>query len=115
LTDRSADLIISGGVNIYPAEIDAIALQHPAIADAASIGVPDAEWGERVLLVVELRPSYDDTPSLRADILAHCRTQLAGYKCPREVAVVAELPRQENGKVYKRRLRESYRASAAAQ
>ena len=109
LTDRSANLVISGGVNIYPAEIDAILLEHPAVADAAAIGVPDEEWGEAVLAVVELQPGVEALDALRDDLLEHCRARLAHFKCPREIAFVDALPRADNGKIYKRRLRETYR------
>ncbi|QYG95401.1 AMP-binding protein [Iamia sp. SCSIO 61187] len=110
LTDRSADLIISGGVNIYPAEVDAVLLTHPAVGDAATIGVPDEEWGERVLSVVELQPDVDESPALEAELIAFCRERLAHFKCPRAVAFTDALPRQDNGKLYKRRLREQYAA-----
>jgi long-chain acyl-CoA synthetase len=109
LTDRSADLIISGGVNIYPAEVDAVLLTHPAVADAATIGVPDDEWGERVLSVVELRAGVEPTDALADELVAHCRERLAGFKCPRAIDFVDELPRQDSGKIYKRRLRDQYR------
>jgi long-chain acyl-CoA synthetase len=109
LTDRSANLIISGGVNIYPAEVDAVLLQHPAVADAATIGVPDAEWGETVLAVVELQPGTEPSDELAADLIALCRSQLARFKCPRSVDFVDELPRQDNGKIYKRLVRDRYR------
>ena len=112
LTDRSANLIISGGVNIYPAEVDAVLLQHPAVADAAAIGVPDDEWGETVLAVVEPRADATVTAD---ELIALCREHLAHYKCPRAVDFVDHLPRDDNGKIYKRRLREQYRARAADQ
>jgi long-chain acyl-CoA synthetase len=110
LTDRSVNLIISGGVNIYPAEIDAVLIEHPAVADAAAIGVADEEWGEAVLAVVELQPGVEGLDALRVDLLEHCRARLAHFKCPREIAFVDALPRADNGKIYKRRLRETYRA-----
>jgi len=110
LTDRSVNLISSGGVNIYPAEIDAVLIEHPAVADAAAIGVADEEWGEAVLAVVELQPGVEGLDALRVDLLEHCRARLAHFKCPREIAFVDALPRADNGKIYKRRLRETYRA-----
>jgi long-chain acyl-CoA synthetase len=111
LTDRSANLIISGGVNIYPAEVDAVLLQHTAVADAATIGIPDAEWGESVLAVVELKVGVAGSEELRNELISLCRSQLAHFKCPRSVDFVTELPRQDNGKIYKRLLREEYRRS----
>jgi long-chain acyl-CoA synthetase len=110
LTDRSANLILSGGVNIYPAEVDAALLEHPAVGDAATIGVPDDEWGERVLAVVEVQPGREGSPELAAQLVEHCRARLAHYKCPQVVVFTAELPRQDNGKIYKRLLRERFRS-----
>jgi long-chain acyl-CoA synthetase len=107
LTDRSANLIISGGVNIYPAEVDAVLLEHPAVGDAATIGVPDDEWGETVLAVVELLPGSTATS---VELVQWCRARLAAFKCPRAVDFVDRLPRDENGKLYKRRIRDDYRA-----
>jgi len=106
LTDRSADLIISGGVNVYPAEVDAVLLGHPAVADAACVGIPDVEWGEVVVAVVEPRPEVLAGDALVAELLDYCRQHLAHYKCPRRVELVVELPRQDNGKVYRRLLRQ---------
>ena len=114
LTDRSTNLIISGGVNIYPAEVDAALLEHPAVADAAVIGVPDEEWGEVVLAVVELRPGVEQSDVLVDELIEHCRAHLAHFKCPREVAFVDALPRADNGKIYKRLLRDTYRVSRSA-
>jgi long-chain acyl-CoA synthetase len=114
LTDRSSNLIISGGVNIYPAEVDAVLLEHSAVGDAAVIGVPDDEWGEAVLAVVELRPGTAPSDALAHDLIAHCRSRLAHFKCPRAVEFVDALPREDNGKIYKRRLREQYRARTSA-
>jgi long-chain acyl-CoA synthetase len=110
LTDRSANLIISGGVNIYPAEVDAVLLEHPAVGDVAVIGVPDNEWGESVLAVVELKHDVEPSDALARRLLAHCHDRLARYKCPRELDFVTALPREDNGKIYKRRLRDAYRA-----
>ena len=112
LTDRSANLIISGGVNIYPAEVDAVLLEHPAVADAAVIGVPNDEWGEEVLAVIEPREGVTPDADLADELVAFCRDRLAHYKCPRRVEFVDRLPRQDNGKIYKRLLRDRYRERA---
>ncbi|MEY2566571.1 MAG: long-chain acyl-CoA synthetase [Actinomycetota bacterium] len=109
LTDRTANLIISGGVNVYPAEIDAVLLTHPAVGDAATIGVPHPEWGEEVKAVIELKPGLEPSAELVSELMALCREQLAGYKCPRSVDFVEHLPREDNGKIYKRKLRDQYR------
>jgi long-chain acyl-CoA synthetase len=114
LTDRSANLIISGGVNIYPAEVDAVLLEHDAVADAATIGVPDADWGERVLSVVELKPGVDRSSTTKAELIEFCRARLAHFKCPTAIEFVDELPRQDNGKIYKRLLRDHYRGDASS-
>jgi long-chain acyl-CoA synthetase len=113
LTDRSTDLIISGGVNIYPAEVEAELLDHPAVGDAAVIGIPDEDWGESVLAVVEVRDGVVADDALAEALLAHCRDRLAHYKCPRRVDFVDALPRADNGKLYKRRLRDQYRPEPA--
>ncbi len=113
LTDRSADLIISGGVNIYPAEVDAVLLDHPAVGDVATIGVPDTEWGESVKSVVELQPGVEPGEALADELIEFCRSHLSHFKCPRSVEFVDLLPRQDNGKIYKRRLREAYAGEAS--
>jgi len=113
LTDRSANLIISGGVNIYPAEVDAVLLDHPAVADVAVIGVPNPEWGEEVLAVVEPRAEEEPSGDLAVELVDFCRDRLAHYKCPRRVEFVDQLPRQDNGKIYKRLLRDRYRERAS--
>ena len=110
LTDRSANLIISGGVNIYPAEVDAVLLEHPAVGDVATIGIPNEEWGEEVKAVVEVQPGVEPAPALADELLAFCRERLAAYKCPRTVDFIDALPRQDNGKIYKRLLRDRYRS-----
>ncbi|HEY8527167.1 MAG TPA: AMP-binding protein [Acidimicrobiales bacterium] len=114
LTDRSVDLIITGGVNVYPAEVEAALLTHTAVGDVAVIGVPDAEFGESVLAVVEPQPGVEPSDALAAELIAHCRDLLAHFKCPKHVDFVDHLPRTDSGKLYKRRLREEYRARAAA-
>ncbi len=114
LTDRSANLIISGGVNIYPAEVEACLISHPAVGDVAVIGVPNREWGEEVKAVVELQPGLSPSPALAQEMIDFARGNLPSYKCPRSVDFVDRLPREDNGKLYKRKLREEYRARAAA-
>ena len=112
LTDRTADLIISGGVNVYPAEVDAVLLEHPAVGDVATIGVPDEEWGEVVKSVVQPAEGVNGTDELAVELMAFCREHLAHFKCPRSVDFVPELPREDTGKIFKRKLREQYRAAA---
>ena len=113
LTDRSANLVISGGVNIYPAEVDAVLVEHPAVRDVATIGVPDAEWGESVKAVVELQEGVEPSPELAQELLDFTREHLAHYKCPRSVDFVNALPREDTGKIFKRKLRDQYREAAA--
>jgi len=109
LSDRKSDMIISGGVNIYPAEIESVLITHPKVADVAVFGVPNAEWGEEVKAVVELLPgATTDADTIRADILAFLDGRIARYKLPRSIDFVEALPRDPNGKLYKRRLREPY-------
>jgi long-chain acyl-CoA synthetase len=103
LADRRTDLILSGGVNVYPAEIEAVLLAHPRVADAAVIGVPDADLGAVVHAVVEPR---GDPTGLPAVLLAHCATELAPFKRPRTVEVRDRLPRSEAGKLLRRLLRD---------
>ena len=112
LSGRTAELIISGGVNIYPAEIEAALLGHPAVADAAVIGVPNEEWGEEVKAVVELHAGLASTPALAGELIAHCRSTLAAFKVPRSVEFRDELPRYPTGKLHKRLLRDEYWAVA---
>jgi acyl-CoA synthetase (AMP-forming)/AMP-acid ligase II len=105
ISDRVKDMIVSGGENVYPREVEEVLFQHEAIADVAVIGVPDDKWGETVKAIVVLREgAVADADA----ILAHCHGQLAGYKRPRSVDFVAELPRNPSGKVLKRELREPY-------
>jgi long-chain acyl-CoA synthetase len=114
LRDRAKDMIISGGVNIYPAEAEAILSEHPAVGDVAVIGIPDAEWGESVKAVVELADGHSPSDELAAELIEYCRARLAGYKCPRSVDFRDRLPRTDGGKLFKRLLREEYRQPAGA-
>ena len=97
LSDRAANMIISGGVNIYPAEIEQELIDHPAVADVAVFGIPDDEWGEQVKAAVELADGYEPSPELEAELLAFARQRLAGYKVPRSVDFEDELPRHPTG------------------
>ena len=108
LCDRKADLIISGGVNIYPAEIESELSCHPAVEDVAVFGIPHDEWGEQIKAVVQ--PTADATPGpeLTAELLAFLDGRIAAYKRPRSIDYVAQLPREPNGKLYKRKLRDPY-------
>jgi acyl-CoA synthetase (AMP-forming)/AMP-acid ligase II len=108
LTDRQAHMIISGGVNIYPQEAENVLAAHPAVADVAVIGVPDPEMGEQVKAVVQPVDGAAAGPALAGELIAACQAELATYKCPKTVDFVAELPRDPNGKLYKRLLRERY-------
>ena len=108
LSDRAANMIISGGVNIYPAEIEQVLIEHPAVADVAVFGVPDDEWGEQVKAAVELRPGHAPSPELEQDLLLFARRQLAGFKVPRSVDFEDQLPRHPTGKLYTRLLRDKY-------
>ncbi|HXH84156.1 MAG TPA: AMP-binding protein [Candidatus Tectomicrobia bacterium] len=110
ICDRKRDMIISGGVNIYPAEIEDVLHRHPAVDDAAVFGVPDDEWGERVHAAVRVRPG---APVTAADLIAFARQHLAGYKVPRDVSFHEDFPRDGAGKLVKRLLREPYWAGRA--
>jgi len=108
LCDRKADMIISGGANIYPAEIEGVLLTHPKVGDAAVFGIPHADWGEEVKAVVEPAAGVAPGPELAAEILAFCDGRLARFKTPRSIDFIEEMPRDPNGKLYKRRLRDPY-------
>jgi long-chain acyl-CoA synthetase len=108
LRDRKIDMIISGGVNIYPAEVESSLLSHPGVGDVAVFGVPHDDWGEEVKAVVEPADGWQPGPDLVAELLEHCGSQLAAYKLPRSIDFVDALPRDPNGKLYKRKLRDPY-------
>ncbi len=108
LTDRKAFMIISGGVNIYPQEVENLLIGHPKVADVAVFGVPNEEFGEEVKAVVQPMVWSDAGPALEADIIGYCRLHLAHLKCPKSVDFEPELPRHATGKLYKRLLRDRY-------
>jgi long-chain acyl-CoA synthetase len=111
IKDRVKDMIITGGVNVYPAEIEGVLLGHPAVRDVGVIGIPDNDWGEQVKAVVQLKSGIDPTDVLAEELLAYCREHLASYKCPRTVDFRTKLPRTEAGKLYKRQIRDEYWAA----
>jgi acyl-CoA synthetase (AMP-forming)/AMP-acid ligase II len=104
LVDRKKDLVISGGLNVYPAEVERVLQQLPGIAEVAVVGRPDPVWGERVVAVVVARP---DSPLSTDEVIAHCRTQLAAYKAPKDVVFTSALPKTVTGKYRKAAIRES--------
>ncbi len=108
LCDRKIDMIISGGANIYPAEIENVLLAHPKVVDAAVFGIPHDDWGEEVKAVVEVADGVQGDDALTAELLAYCRERLAKFKCPRTIDYTTEMPRDPNGKLYKRKLRDPY-------
>jgi long-chain acyl-CoA synthetase len=112
LTDRKLFMIVSGGVNIYPQEVEDVLVLHPAVADVAVFGIPEPEMGEEVKAVVQPAPGYEPGPALEAEIIAFCRSHLSHYKCPQTVDFTDQLPRGENGKLYKKGLREAYWANS---
>jgi long-chain acyl-CoA synthetase len=114
LSDRASNMIISGGVNIYPVEIEQVLIEHPAVVDVAVFGIPDDEWGEQVKAAVELAGGYDPSPELEAELIDFARQHLAGFKVPRSVDFEDELPRHPTGKLYTRLLRDRYWADRAS-
>jgi long-chain acyl-CoA synthetase len=108
LTDRKSFMIISGGVNIYPQEIENHLISHPAVADVAVVGAPDDEMGEAVVAVVQPADPGEANDELAAELIAYCRTALSGVKTPRRIEFMAELPRHDTGKLYKRLIRDKF-------
>ena len=108
LCDRKGDMIITGGVNVYPAEIESELSCHPAVADVAVFGIPHDEWGEEIKAVVQPAEGVAPGPALSEELLAFLSGRIARFKLPRTIDYVAELPRDPNGKLYKRRLRDPY-------
>jgi long-chain acyl-CoA synthetase len=115
LTGRSAETIISGGVNIYPQEVDNELIKHDAVADSATVGVPHDEWGEQVKAVILLKPGYQPSDLLANEILAFARDSLPAFKVPRSLDFVAELPRSEAGKIQRNKVRAPYWEGRARQ
>jgi long-chain acyl-CoA synthetase len=108
LCDRKIDMIISGGVNIYPAEVESALFAHPKVGDAAVFGVPDPDWGEHVKAVVEPAPGAQPGEDLERELIEYLQTRIARYKCPRSIDFTDAMPRDPSGKLYKRKLRDPY-------
>jgi acyl-CoA synthetase (AMP-forming)/AMP-acid ligase II len=105
IADRKKDMIISGGENVYPREIEEVLYQHPAVLEAAVIGIPDPYWVERVHAVVVTRKGISTTAE---ELIAFCKKRIAGYKAPKTIDFVDSLPKNPTGKILKRELREKY-------
>jgi acyl-CoA synthetase (AMP-forming)/AMP-acid ligase II len=112
LTDRAADMVVSGGVNIYPREAEDVLCTHPRVIDAAVFGVPDEEMGESLLAVVQV--VHPGTPVTKSELARWRRDRLAGYKCPRAFEFIPEMPRDPSGKLFKRVLREPHWAGRSS-
>jgi long-chain acyl-CoA synthetase len=108
LRDRKLDMIISGGANLYPAEIESELVQHPKVADVAVFGIPNDDWGEEIKAVVEPVDGVEGDEGLVDELLGHCADNLARLKHPRSIDFIDEMPRDPNGKLYKRKLRDPY-------
>ncbi len=105
IEDRVKDMIISGGENVYPREIENCLFEHEAVADCAVIGIPSEKWGESIHAVIALKPGSDTSPD---EFIAFCRERIAHFKCPKSIDFIDELPRNASGKVLKRELREEH-------
>jgi acyl-CoA synthetase (AMP-forming)/AMP-acid ligase II len=114
LSDRKDFMIITGGVNVYPKEVEDLLAMHPDVEDVAVFGVPNPDFGEEVKAVVQPREWPADEAAFADTLIAYCRANLSAIKVPRSVDLSAALPRQENGKLYKKALRAAYLAKAAA-
>ena len=108
LRDRKIDMIISGGANIYPAEIENVLLGFPKVGDVAVFGIPHDDWGEEIKAVIEPAEGVEPTPELADEILEYCSTRLAKFKMPKSIDFTDDMPRDPNGKLYKRKLRDPY-------
>ncbi len=105
IVDRMKDMIITGGENVYSREVEEVLYQHPAVSEAAVVGIPDPMWGEKVTAVIVLRPGMTAT---EAEIIAVSRDNLAGYKKPKSVVFIDEMPKTVSGKIIKRELRDRF-------
>ena len=106
ILDRQKDMIVTGGENVYSAEVEAVVYQHPAVLEAAVFGIPDAQWGELVMAIVALKPEKVLTAD---ELISHCRRSLANFKVPRRIEFTeSELPKSGSGKILKRALRERF-------
>ena len=105
MLDRRDDLIVSGGENVYPAEVEEVLRSHPAVLDAAAFGVPDERWGQRLIAAIVSRS--EDKPT-EEELVAFCGTRLASFKVPKQLQFVAQLPRNAGGKLLRRTLREEW-------
>ncbi|MEW6185101.1 MAG: long-chain fatty acid--CoA ligase, partial [Thermodesulfobacteriota bacterium] len=110
LVDRKANMIITGGENVYPSEVENVVAGHPGVKDVAVIGVPDPKWGEAIKAVVILHQGYKGTPAMAQEIIEHCQDKIAGYKKPKTIDFIQEeeMPRTGTGKILHRMLREKY-------
>tara|TARA_R110002072_G_scaffold171703_5_gene325443 strand:- start:28598 stop:30160 length:1563 start_codon:yes stop_codon:yes gene_type:complete len=108
MSDRRNDLILSGGVNVYPAEVDACLLKHPDVGDVCTIGIPSEAWGETVMSVVELKKGVGASEALKESLIEHCAENIAKFKCPRDIEFEQELPRTEAGKIQRFKVRNLY-------
>jgi acyl-CoA synthetase (AMP-forming)/AMP-acid ligase II len=105
IVDRKKDMIITGGENVYSIEVENVLYSHPAVLEAAVIGVPDSKWGEAVKAVLVLKPGLRASED---EIIRYCKSCIAGYKTPKSVDFVAEIPKTGSGKIHKKRLKEMY-------
>ena len=108
LCDRKTDMIISGGANIYPAEIEGAIIMHPKVGDVAVFGIPHEDWGEEVKAVIEPADGVEASDELAAEILSFLSDKVAKFKTPKSIDFTSEMPRDDSGKLYKRKLRDPY-------
>ncbi|MCU1448306.1 MAG: acyl-CoA synthetase (AMP-forming)/AMP-acid ligase, partial [Acidimicrobiales bacterium] len=109
VVDRKKDMILTGGENVYSREVEEVLYSHPAVAEAAVVGVPDDTWGENIVAVIQLRAGSSAEPG---ELIAHCKDSLASYKKPKQVVFVDELPRNAAGKILKRELRDQLKGGS---